>query len=166
MTDGPDAPTSARYRFDALVAAEAETPADGQGPEADENRAVVRRYFEMWNSGDASVADSLLAATYFDHAHPEVIGRAALRALVPRFRRANPDARLSIEIVAANATLVAVRNTVTRTVHRTVTSSEGIAVFRIDAGRIVEQWSSYPDAEFSSPDATRASMETWLSFRA
>ena len=34
------------------------------------NKKLVRRYFEMWNTGQGSAADELLAPTYVEHAHP------------------------------------------------------------------------------------------------
>ena len=36
------------------------------------HKAIVRRYIEMWNTGNAAIADAVLAPTYVDHAHPEV----------------------------------------------------------------------------------------------
>jgi predicted SnoaL-like aldol condensation-catalyzing enzyme len=154
---------SARQRFDSFVA-------DNAGSRACEaGKALVERYFDMWNTGDGAVADAILGATYVNHAHPEVIGPAALRSLVPRFRLANPDTRMTIVIVAANADFVAVRNTISRTVHGEPIATEGLALFRIEGGKLVEQWSSYAELE-GAPDASPvlafSSFEKWLSFRA
>lgn len=159
-------PPDPRQLFDRFVASATAAPrAEGPGIEA--NKAVVCRYFEMWNTGDGSVADAVLDATYLDHAHPEVVGPAAVRSLVPRFHAANPDAQMTTELAAADADFVAVRNRISRTVDGLPVVSEGIALFRVAAGKLVEQWSWYPRAEAErSPLAARSSIDTWLSFRA
>lgn len=157
---------SARQLFDDFVAAANAAP-HPTGLCVEAGKALVHRYFEMWNTGDGTVADAVLGPTYLDHAHPEVIGPAALRSLVPRFHVANPDAHMTIEIVAADAEFVAVRNTISRTIHGHPIASEGIALFHVEAGKLVEQWSWYPQAEADrSPLAARSAIETWLSFRA
>jgi len=137
------------------------------GPRVDANKAVVERYFEMWNTGDGAVADAVLGPTYLDHAHPEVIGPAAVRSLVPRFHSANPEARMTIAFAAADEDFVAVRNTIARSLDGQSVRSEGVALFRIVDGKLAEQWSCYPEAEaHRSPQAARASLDLWLSFRA
>src|SRR5206468_7499074 len=64
-----------------------------EAPEAEASATLVRRYFEMWNTGEGALADQVLGPQYLDHAHPAVIGPAGARSIAPRFRRANPDAR-------------------------------------------------------------------------
>ena len=157
---------SARHLFDQFVAA-ASAARTNDTDAVEVNKALVHRYFEMWNTGDGSNADTILGGTYLDHAHPEVIGPAAMRSLVPRFHAANPDATMRITVAAADAEFVAVNNTITRTVHGRQVASTGIALFRVEGKRLVEQWSSYPDAETPpSPLAPRAALEQWLTFRA
>ena len=157
---------SARQLFDHFVAAASAAPHPG-GLGVEVGKALVHRYFEMWNRGDGTVADAVLGGTYLDHAHPEVIGPAAVRSLVPRFHVANPDTHMTIEIVAADTEFVAVRNTISRTIRGRPIVSEGIALFRVEAGKLAEQWSWYPRTEADhSPLAGRSAIETWLSFRA
>jgi hypothetical protein len=105
----------------------------------EENIALVRRYFDMWNTGDGSIADSVLATTYVDHAHPHTLGPAAARALVPRFHAANPELRMTIEVVAAAADFVAVRNTIHGAAAAPI-AVEGLVLFRIEHGKLAEQW--------------------------
>ena len=164
---------SPREMFDRFVAAKAKSAAGSAAsipevcPRAAANAALVIRYFEMWNTGDGSVADAVLGPTYVDHAHPEVLGPGALRSLVPRFRAADPDARMTIEIAAADDDFVAVRNLVSRSVHGQLVESEGVALFRVVSDKLVEQWSCYPDAEAErSLLAPPSSRQAWLSFRA
>ena len=157
---------SPRQRFELFVAA-ASTAPQSDLARVEANRALVRRYFEMWNTGDGSVADALLGATYLDHAHPDVLGPAAARSLVPRFHAANPDAHMRVDVEAADADFVAVRNTITRTLEGERVESKGIALFRIVADKLAEQWSWYPDAEAErSRLPAPSSLEAWLSFRA
>ena len=108
------------------------------------NKNLVRRYFEMWNTGDAAAADSLLAGTYVDHALPAVVGPAAVRALVPRFRAQNPDARMILESETAEADRVSVRLAIVHVRDGRELVARGTVSFRIGGDRLVEQWSEYP----------------------
>lgn len=111
---------------------------DEDGPT--ENKALVRRYFEMWNTGAGVVADAVLGPKYIDHAHPDTVGPAASRSLAPRFHAANPDVRMIVENILAEGDFVLVRNAI----HRADAVSRGLAFFRIADGKLVEQWSFYP----------------------
>jgi predicted SnoaL-like aldol condensation-catalyzing enzyme len=115
-----------------------------EAPDAEAKMALVRRYFEMWNTGSGIDADAVLSGTYVDHAHPDVVGPAASRSLAPRFHAANPDARLVIEAIVAEGELVTVRNAIHRTREGKEVVSRGIAFFRVAGGKLVEQWSFYP----------------------
>jgi predicted SnoaL-like aldol condensation-catalyzing enzyme len=61
----------------------------------DANKAIVRRYIEMWNTGNVDLADAVLAPTYVDHAHPEVTGPESVTQALQRVRTAFPDFRRS-----------------------------------------------------------------------
>jgi predicted SnoaL-like aldol condensation-catalyzing enzyme len=118
---------------------------DRQGPFEDEdgtteNKDLVRRYFEMWNTGAGVVADAVLGPKYIDHAHPDTVGPAAARSLAPRFHAANPDVQMIVENIRAEGDFVLVRNAI----HRRDAVSRGVAFFRISEGKLVEQWSFYP----------------------
>lgn len=104
-------------------------------------RALVERYFDMWNEGQGAVADEVLAPTYVDHDHPDVLGPAATRALVPRFRRADVDAHFEAEIVAAGDEFVVARRTVRMLRGGEPVETHGIVVFRVADGKLAEQWS-------------------------
>ena len=109
------------------------------------NAALVLRYFDMWNSGRGSAADELLGPTFVEHAHPDFLGPAAVRSLVPRVRAFYPDAKIIAEIVAADVEYVAVRT------HFEPCDVDGhpdgprrgIVLFRIEDGKLTEQWSWY-----------------------
>lgn len=128
------APLSPRALFERFAAGAARETAHTEASER-----LVRRYFEMWNTGEGTLADEVLGPQYVDHAHPDVIGPAAERSIAPRFHKAHPDARMTFEILGADAEYVAVRNTIRKTADGEPV--EGTALFRIGGGRIVEQWS-------------------------
>lgn len=140
--NGPLSPRALFERF--AAGARRETAHDGDGlplAEAEASATLVRRYFEMWNTGEGTLADEVLGPRYVDHAHPDVIGPAADRAIAPRFHKKHPEARMTFEILGADSEYVAVRNTIRKT--HDGEAVEGAALFRIGGGRIVERWSWY-----------------------
>jgi ketosteroid isomerase-like protein len=122
------------------------------------SQALVRRYFDMWNSGDGAEADVVLGHTYLDHAYPSVVGPAAVRSLVRRFRAENPEARMTTELVAFDAEYVVVRRAIRWTSGATVDGC-GIALFRVASGQLVEQWSWSATAQRAPGPGPRAVWE-------
>jgi hypothetical protein len=61
--------------------------------------SLIRRYFDMWNSADASAAADLLAPAWLDHSHPEVATPADVAAAVTRIRAARPALRFELDSV-------------------------------------------------------------------
>jgi predicted SnoaL-like aldol condensation-catalyzing enzyme len=139
-------PRSPRELFERFVAAASAT-APSRAPRVEANKALVQRYFEMWNEGDGAVADSVLGPSYLDHAHPGVVGPAAARSIAPRFHSANPQARMRIEFAAADDEFVAVRNVISQPAGGALVEIEGVALFRVAGGKLAEQWSWYPGLE-------------------
>ena len=72
------------------------------------NESVVRRYFEMWNTGDTTIADQILHPDWIDHAHPEVTGPGGVKQSVQAIRVARPDLRFTVHSVLGDGELVAV----------------------------------------------------------
>ena len=120
--------------------------APAAGPEA--SAALVLRYFEMWNTGQGAMADELLAPAYLEHAHPDFLGPAASRALVPRVHGLYPGMVVSAEIVLADTEFVVVRTTVEPgdVDGHPDGPRRGMALFRVDGGKLAEQWSWYAPA--------------------
>ncbi|HEY8039093.1 MAG TPA: nuclear transport factor 2 family protein [Polyangiaceae bacterium] len=115
------------------------------GPRVEASKALVLRYFEMWNTGEGATADELLGPTYVEHAHPDFLGPAAVRSLAPRLHALYPGLVVRAEIVAADAEFVAVR---TRLEPGDADGHpdgprRGMALFRVADGRLAEQWSWY-----------------------
>jgi predicted SnoaL-like aldol condensation-catalyzing enzyme len=115
----------------------------------DGGRALVVRYFDMWNTGASAEADALLGPTYLDHAHPAVLGPAAVRSLVRRFRSENPQARIAADVVAFDEDFVVVRRAI-RWSRRGAAEPCGLALFRVADGQLAEQWSWSPGDERSA----------------
>jgi ketosteroid isomerase-like protein len=107
-------------------------------------RSLVRRYFEMWNANEFDRIDRVLASGYVDHAHPEIAGPAGIAAEGRRFHASNPGASVTVDTLVADGDLVAARTTIRRTHDGEAIVTSGMAFFRIEGGRLAEQWSCYP----------------------
>jgi SnoaL-like protein len=114
-------------------------------PTAEASKALVLRYFEMWNTGQGAVADELLSVTYIEHAHPGLLGPAAARSVVPRLHGLYPEVIVSAEVLMADAEFVVVRTGVKpgNADGHPNGPRRGMALFRIADGRLAEQWSWY-----------------------
>jgi hypothetical protein len=120
---------------------------------AEVGRALVLRYFEMWNTGQGSVADELLSPTYVEHAHPDFVGPAASRSLVPRLHALYPGVMVRAEIVASDQEFVAVRTRIEpgHVDGHPEGPRRGVALFRIADGKLAEQWTWYAPAREKNP---------------
>jgi steroid delta-isomerase-like uncharacterized protein len=120
---------------------------------SEENKAIVHRFVEeVWNKGNASVADQLISGNYshHDNATPNFgLGPESEKKRVNLYRTAFPDLQFTIEDVIAEGDTVTYRWS-SRGTHRgplsgiaptgkTVTVS-GITINRFAGGKIVEGW--------------------------
>ncbi len=114
------------------------------------NKALVRRYVELWNTGNLALADEVLAPDYVDHAHPEFTpGPLSVKQAVMDFRTGFPDAHVTTEYMMSEGDVVAMRNVI-RGTHQGVfagfppTGKEvvlrGMGFIRIANGKMVELW--------------------------
>jgi predicted ester cyclase len=116
------------------------------------NKALVRRYVEMWETGNVALADEVLAAEYVDHTHPDrVPGPESIKQEVLAFRAGFPDACITIEQMIGEGDTVAFRFVLRGTHQGTFagfapTRKEavltGMDFIRIVEGVMVELWSS------------------------
>ena len=111
-----------------------------EGMDAEANKAVVRRYLEMWNTGNVTLADELLAPTYVDHAHPEVTGPESVKQAVPKFRAAFPDFHISLGDMVSEGDLVALRATLRRMQQGKEAVSRVMWFVRLADGMMAELW--------------------------
>jgi steroid delta-isomerase-like uncharacterized protein len=121
---------------------------------SEENKAVVRRFFEEgFNKGDGSVFDELVAEGTVDHdpqnRFRDVTGPEGAKKGMELYRSAFPDLRFTIEDQIAEGNMVATRFTGTGTqegdlpdlpaTHKRTTVG-GVTIDRIENGKIVETW--------------------------
>lgn len=115
------------------------------------NKALVKRYVEMWATGNVALADEILAAAYIDHTHPDQApGPESVKQEVTAFRAGFPDARITIEQMIGEGDTIAFRFML-RGTHQgpfagfAPTGKEvvltGIDFIRIADGKMVELWS-------------------------
>ncbi len=120
---------------------------------AEENKAIMRRYFEgAWEQGNLELLDELLAPDYVNHtpATPDLpTGPEGVKAVVSMFRSAMPDLRVLIEDMIAEGDKVATRYTLEGTHEGELfgvpptgqrLSIESITVERVSEGKIREHW--------------------------
>ena len=118
----------------------------------EENKLLVKRYLELWNTGDPAIADEIFAPNYVDHLHPNSEpGPESVKQEVASFRAAFPDVHATIEQMIGEGDIVAFRF-VLRGTHQgqfdpfPPTGQEvvltGMDFVRIVDGKLVELWSS------------------------
>jgi predicted ester cyclase len=90
------------------------------------NKTVVKRYMQMWNTGNVVLADE---------AHPEVRDPESVKQAVRKMRAAFPDFRITIESMVSEGDLVALRGTV-----RTEIVSRVMWFVRLIDGKMEEMW--------------------------
>jgi aryl-alcohol dehydrogenase-like predicted oxidoreductase/ketosteroid isomerase-like protein len=128
-----DLPAGAVRRLDEASAGTVGRPVDGMThARPAETRTLVARYFDMWNSGDASIAAEILSPDWVDHAHPEVTGPDGVRRAVERIRAASPDLRFEIDAILGDGPLVAASGG--------TSSTRMIWLVRAEDGRLSEMW--------------------------
>jgi steroid delta-isomerase-like uncharacterized protein len=119
----------------------------------DANKEFVRRYIELYNSGNLAIADEIIAPDFVDHEHPECEpGPAAVKRMVTDFRAAFPDTIGTVQEMIAERDIVAfrfvLRGTHSGTAHfaglppsgREITLV-GMDFVRIAGQKLVELWS-------------------------
>jgi predicted ester cyclase len=81
---------------------------------SEENKALVRRYFEeIWDKGNLELIDELFTTNFVRHGptatEGEVRGPEAFKDLVSMYRSAFPDLRVAIEDLIAEGERVVTR---------------------------------------------------------
>ncbi len=94
---------------------------------------IVRRYFDMWNTGDTAIADQILHPGWVDHAHPEVTGPDAVKQAVRSIRAARPELRFTVHSVLGGDDLVAVVGSAGQ-------AGDLVWLFRLTGGLLTEMW--------------------------
>jgi len=117
------------------------------------NKISSRRYFEeIWNEGNFTLLNDLLAPGYVDHMSSSPAGPEAVRDEMSMFRKAIPNLRFRVEDVIAEDDKVVTRLTVTGTQHGDLPripaagkqfTVSGIVIFRFQDGKAVEGWMEF-----------------------
>jgi steroid delta-isomerase-like uncharacterized protein len=119
---------------------------------AEENKAIMRRYFGVFEQGNIDFLDELLAYDYLNHtpATPEVpTGPEGVKGVVSMFRGGIPDLRVVVEDMIAEGDKVATRYTLEGTHGGELfgvpptgqrLSIKSISVERVSEGKIREHW--------------------------
>ncbi len=116
-----------------------------------ENEGLARRFFEeLWNEGELTVADELIAAEHVHHVGgQELSGPEGVRGAVTWLRTAFPDLRFEIDDLISDEDRVALRWTASGThlgpfedLQPTGRNVEwkGTDWLRLRGGRIIEVW--------------------------
>ena len=119
---------------------------------AEESKAVMRRFWEVWEQGNIDLLDELLAPEYVNHtlATPDLpSGPEGVKEVVSMFRSGVPDLKVVAEDMIAEGDRVATRYALEGTHggylfgvaptgrHLTIKS---MTVERLSGGKIVEHW--------------------------
>jgi steroid delta-isomerase-like uncharacterized protein len=119
---------------------------------AEENKAIMRRFWKVWEEGDIDRLDEMLAPDYVNHAlaAPDLPpGPEGVKEVIRMFRSGMPNLRVAIEDMIAEGYRVATRYALEGT-HRgdlfgvapkgRRLSIKSITVERLSEGKIVEHW--------------------------
>ena len=119
---------------------------------AEENKAIMRRFWEVWEEGDIDHLDELLAPDYVNHtlAAPDLPpGPEGVKEVIRMFWSGMPNLRVAIEDMIAEGDRVATRYALEGT-HRgdlfgvaptgRRLSIKSMTVERLSEGKIVEHW--------------------------
>jgi steroid delta-isomerase-like uncharacterized protein len=131
--------------------------ASGRSREAvsEENKALARRWADIFNEGNLDLADEIYAPDYVDHdpTMPEdVRGVDGAREFYSMYTSAFPDAEITIEAQLAEGDTVATRWTAHGTHQGELMGVQpsgnrvevmGVTISRIEGGKIVEEWDIY-----------------------
>jgi steroid delta-isomerase-like uncharacterized protein len=124
---------------------------------SEENKALVRRYFEeIWDEGNLDAIDELFTTNFVRHGpsgtEGEVRSLEEFKAVVNMYRSAFPDLQVSIEDLVAEGDRVVSRWR-TRGTHEgelmgnaptgNQASITGILIDHISGGKIEEEWVDY-----------------------
>src|SRR3954468_2381606 len=121
-------------------------------PPATDVEAIVRSFYEPFNTGDTSVYDTILAEDWADHplGMGQQPGRAGFPPVIEMFRAIFPDLHLVNDDVIVCGDKATVRSTITAThsggdlfgIPATGTPLQFMAIdiHRLENGQIVETW--------------------------
>ncbi len=117
----------------------------------EENKAIQRRFQDIWNQGDFNIVEEIWDKDFINH-NVKAKGFEGIRQFITVYRNAFPDVELRIDDQIAEGDKVVMHYTITGThkgefqgIKPTGKSIKitGIAIHRISEGRIVEIWANW-----------------------
>ncbi|MFI5774378.1 nuclear transport factor 2 family protein [Streptomyces sp. NPDC051658] len=106
----------------------------------DPSHHVAQRYFQMWNTGDTSIAPEVLSPDWADHAHPEVTGPAGFQRAVTHTHASRPGLRLHIDTILGTDDLLSAVGGVGHESRPGTIDSHLIWLIRLLDGQMAEMW--------------------------
>jgi len=125
----------------------------------EENKAIVRRFFEQaWSQGDLSIVDELIATDADNVSPDEMPGTAGIKQFIAMYRAGMPDTRMVVRDQIAEGARVATHWTgegthqgefmgIAPTGKRVTT--RGISLYRLSGGKIVEGYDAWDKLELA-----------------
>jgi steroid delta-isomerase-like uncharacterized protein len=117
---------------------------------SEENKALARKFFRMFEIGDPGMAGEIVAANYYNHDAPNPnIGLEGVKAGVTMFKNGLPDAQFKIAFQIAEGDKVATRYSWSGThlgeIYGIPATGKQVnwtatVTFRIADGKIYEAW--------------------------
>lgn len=113
------------------------------------NKAIVRRYFDMFNSGHLEQLHEILAQDYGDRLEGQSAGIDVIRSYLEGLKASFPDFTWTIEQIIAEGDRVAVMNRVTGThlhdfgnmkASGNKVDFKAFQIYRIANGKLAEHW--------------------------
>ncbi len=106
---------------------------------------VFQRGLQMWESGDLSRFDEIIATDYVGHVASGVRDREGLRARIQAFHKLYPDIHFDIEDQIGQGDKLVTRMRAVGTNSSTGAKTElmGINISRIIKGKLAEEWATW-----------------------
>ena len=142
--------------------------------DSEANKAIVRRYFEMFNSGDLSQLADIVSEDYGDKLEGQSSGIAVIRSYLEGLKASFPDLTWSIEQIIGEGDRVAVMNRVSGTqvndfgqIKATGNRVDFAAFqfYRIADGKLAEHWEVADFAKFQEQLTAMPSATAFKSFQ-
>ncbi|MGA2480614.1 MAG: DHA2 family efflux MFS transporter permease subunit [Spirochaetia bacterium] len=104
----------------------------------DINKSIVRRYFEMWNTGNVSRIHDILHPQWVDHSNAQIRGAHDVPAELLKTRAECPDFHIGVETILSEGDRVAVHSTTRGACQDS--ESRGIWLIRLEGDKMAEMW--------------------------
>jgi predicted ester cyclase len=142
--------------------------------DSEANKAVVRRYFDMFNSGDFTPLAEIVSEDYGDKLEGQTSGIQVIRSYLEGLKASFPDFTWTIEQIIGEGDRVAVMNRVSGTQRndfgdiKATGNRVDFAAFqfyRIADGKLAEHWEVADFAKFQEQLTAKPAATAFKSFQ-